>query len=88
MRKVEEYQLEKDLDYKYPYKYNPRKGRIVRSTTAVGETQEARRALEVIEADIDLGTETRLVAGIKTLLDIISIILRIRRKRDQEGLSK
>ena len=45
----------------------------------MGETQEARRALEV-EADTNLGIETRLVAGIKTLLDIISITLRTRRE--------
>jgi hypothetical protein len=45
----------------------------------VGETQEARRALEV-EADTNLETETGLVAGIETLLDIISIILWTRRE--------
>ena len=46
----------------------------MKSTTIVGETQEARRALEV-EADTNLEIETGLVAGIKTLLDIIFIIL-------------
>ena len=40
----------------------------------MGETREARRALEV-EIDINLEIETGLVAGIKTLLDIMSITL-------------
>ena len=40
----------------------------------VGKTQEARRALEV-EVDTDLEIKTRLIAGIKTPLDIISITL-------------
>ena len=45
----------------------------------VRETQAARRALEV-EADTNSETETRLVAGIKTLLDIISITLQTKRE--------
>ena len=45
----------------------------------VGETQEARRALEV-EVDTNLEIETRLVAGIKTPLDIISITSRTKRE--------
>ena len=72
-------QLKEDLDHKYLYKYNPKEQKVVKSTTTVGETQAARRALEV-EADTNSETETRLVAGIKTLLDIISIALRIRRE--------
>ena len=40
----------------------------------VGETQEARGTLEV-EVDINLEIKTKLIAGIKTLLDIISITL-------------
>ena len=52
----------------------------------VRETQEARRVLEV-EADTNLEIETRLVAGIKTLLDTISITSRIRRESNQESLS-
>ena len=40
----------------------------------VGETQEAKRVQEV-EADTNLEIKTRLVAGIKTPLDIISITL-------------
>ena len=46
----------------------------------VGETQGAREALEVIKADINLEIETKLVVGIKTLLNIISITLRIKRE--------
>ena len=72
-------ELEEDLDHKYLYKYDPKKGKVAKSTTIVRETQEARRALEV-EADTDLKTETRLVMGIKTLLDIISITSRTRRE--------
>ena len=53
----------------------------------MGETQTARRALEV-EVDTNLETETKLVAGIKTPLDIMSITLRIRRESNQEGLSE
>ena len=45
----------------------------------MGETQEARRAQEV-EVDTDLEIETRLIAGIRTLLDIISITLWTRRE--------
>ena len=45
----------------------------------VGETQTARRASEV-EVDTNLEIETRLVVGIKTLLDIISITLWTRRE--------
>ena len=45
----------------------------------VGETQTARRALEV-EVDTNLEIETKLVAGIKTLLDIIFITLWIKRE--------
>ena len=37
-------QLKEDLDHKYLYKYNPKKGRVIESTTVVGETQEAKRA--------------------------------------------
>ena len=66
-------QLKEDLDHKYLYKYNPKERKVVRSTE-VEETQEAGRALEV-EVDTNLEIETRLVAGIKTLLDIISITL-------------
>ena len=51
----------------------------MKSTTVVGETQEARRALEV-EADTNLEIETRLIVGIKTLLDTISITLWTRRE--------
>ena len=40
----------------------------------VGGTEEAGRALE-IEADTNSEIETKLIAEIKTLLDIISIIL-------------
>ena len=46
------------------------------------KTQKARRALKAIEAKITLEIETELVTGIKTLLDIISIALQIRRKSD------
>ena len=45
----------------------------------VGETQEARRVLEV-EADTNLEIETKSVAGIKTLLDTISIASWTRRE--------
>ena len=45
----------------------------------MGETQEARRALEV-EADTNSEIETRLVAGIKTPLDTMSIALQTRRE--------
>ena len=72
-------QLKEDLGHKYLYKYYPKGGKAIESTTAVGETQEARRALEV-EADTDLETETGLVAGVKTLLDTISIASRTRRE--------
>ena len=82
-RKVEE----EDLSYKYLYKYNPKKREIIKSTTAVGETQEARRALEV-EVNTNLEIETKLVAGIKTLLDIMSISLRIKTESNQKSLSK
>ena len=51
----------------------------MRNTTKVGETQEARRALEV-EADTNLEIETGLVMGIKTLLDIIFITLWTKRE--------
>ena len=74
-------QPKEDLDHKYLYKYNPKEGRIIKSTTAVGETQEAKRAQEV-EVDTDLETEARLVAGIKILLNIISITSRIRRENN------
>ena len=76
-RKIEIKQPEEDLDHEYLYKYNPKERKVVKSITIVGETQEARRALEV-EADTNLETETRLVAGIKTPLDIISITLQTR----------
>ena len=45
----------------------------------VGETQEARRALEV-EADTNLETETKSVVGVKTLLDTIFITLWTKRE--------
>ena len=32
-KKVKESQLKEDLDYKYLYKYNPKEGKVVRSTT-------------------------------------------------------
>ena len=47
----------------------------------VGETQEARRALKV-EVDTDLEIETGLVAGVKTLLDTMSITLRTKRENN------
>ena len=47
----------------------------------MGETQEAKRALEV-EVDTNSEIETRLVAGMKTLLDIISITLQTRRENN------
>ena len=72
-------QLKEDLDHEYLYKYNPKEGKVARSTTIVGETQEAKGALEV-EADTNLETETRSVAGIKTLLDIIFITSQTRRE--------
>ena len=72
--KLEISQLKEDSNYKDLYKYNPKEREVIINTTAVGETQEARRALEV-EADTNLETETGLAAGIKTLLDTISIAL-------------
>ena len=45
----------------------------------MGETQEAKRALEV-EADTNLEIETKLIAEIKTLLNIISITSQIKRE--------
>ena len=80
-------ETEEDLDHEYLYKYDPRKREVAKSTTAVGETREDRRALEV-EADTNSETETKSVAGIKTLLDTVSITLRTRRESNQEGLSK
>ena len=53
---------------------------MVKSTIAIGETKKARGALEVIEVDTNLETKTKLVAGIKTPLDIISITSRIKRE--------
>ena len=52
----------------------------------MGETQVAKRAQEV-EVDTNLEIETRLVAGIKTLLDTISITLWVKRESNQESLS-
>ena len=66
-------------DNEYLYKYDPKEKRVIISTTIVRETRKARRALE-IKADTNLKTETRLVAGIKTLLDTISITLRTKRE--------
>ena len=37
-------QPKEDLDHKYLYKYNPKERKVTGSTTAVGKTQEARRA--------------------------------------------
>ena len=71
---MEPEQPKEDLDYKYLYKYDPKERKVIKSTTIVGETQEARRALEV-EVDTNLEIETKLVVGIKTLLDTISITL-------------
>ena len=45
----------------------------------VEETQEARRALEV-KVDTNLEIETKLIVGIKTLLDTISITLWTKRE--------
>ena len=53
----------------------------------MGETQEAKRAPEE-EADTDLEIETKLIVGIKTPLDTISITLRTGRESNQEGLSR
>ena len=78
-------QLKEDLDHEYLYKYDPKKGE--ESTTAVGETQEARRALEV-EANTNSEIETGLIAGIKTLLNTISITLQTRRESNQKDLSR
>ena len=45
--------------------------------------------LEVIkEVETKSGTETELVVGIETLLDIITITLQYRRKDNQESYSK
>ena len=52
------------------------------------KTQKARRALEVIEAETKLKIEIKLVTGIKTLLNTISITLQIKRENNKEGLSK
>ena len=40
------------------------------------------------EAETETDTETRLVVGIETPLDIISIVLQDRRERNQEDSSK
>ena len=79
LTKLEINQLKEDSNYEYLYEYDPREGRVARSTTTVGETQEAKRTLEV-EVNTNLEIETKLVVGIKTLLDIISITLWIRRE--------
>ena len=71
---MEPEQSKEDSDHKYLYKYDPKRRGVARNTTTVGETQEARRALEG-EADTNSEIETRLVTGIKTPLDIISITL-------------
>ena len=52
------------------------------------KTQRVRRTLEAKEAEIKSETKTKLVIGVKTLLDIISIALQIKRERDQKDLSK
>ena len=76
-RKVDK--LEEDSNHEYLYKYNPKERKVVKSTTIVGETQKFKRTPEV-EVDTNLEIETRLVAGIKTLLDIIFITLQTRRE--------
>ena len=67
-------QPKEDSNHEYLYKYNPKERKVVKSTTTVGETQKFKGTQEV-EINTDLKTETRLVTGIKTPLDTISITL-------------
>ena len=59
-----------------------------RAKTAISRAQRI-RILEVIkEIKTKSAIKTKLVTGIKTLLDIITITLQYRREDDQEGRSK
>ena len=44
--------------------------------------------LEALEAETNLEIKAKLVMGIKTLLDIMSIALQYKREKDQKSLSK
>ena len=43
---------------------------------------------EALEVETELETETKLVTGVKTPLDILSITLQYRRENDQESQNK